>query len=369
MNLLINGISSRSGGAIVYLSNLIENILKKNSDIKIYLIIEDSFQEIFKNILSHNQIICVKKINIFGRILSEIVMINFLIKKYKITHILYPGGVSFPTFSRTKKIIVVQNMLPFSDKHIKKYRSPYQKIRLRLLKLLTMLSLQRSDAIIFISKFCKTVIEKKYNLEKIKKDVIFLGSQPFFHKKNETKSLIRGRYFTYVSFIDYYKAHIELIYGYNIYFRKGGAKKLYIIGDSNSEYLIKVQKLISDLGLEPQIKILPHQTKINLRNIYQNAHVNIFASQVENCPNILFEIMASKQQALISSFSPMPEFAKDTVIYFNSASIYDISEKLLQADLIASEKPNYNINRAYLLVKKYSWEVTASKTVDLLRSI
>ena len=104
MNLLINGVSSRSGGALVYLSNLIENILKKNSNIKIYLIIEESFQEIFKNILSHNQIIYVKKINILGRILSEIVMINFLIKKYKITHILYPGGVSFPTFIRAKKL-------------------------------------------------------------------------------------------------------------------------------------------------------------------------------------------------------------------------------------------------------------------------
>jgi glycosyltransferase involved in cell wall biosynthesis len=135
-----------------------------------------------------------------------------------------------------------------------------------------------------------------------------------------------------------------------------------------NQYLIQVQKLIYDLDLCRYIKILPHQTKINLRNIYQNAHVNIFASQVENCPNILFEIMASKQQALISSFSPMPEFAKDTVMYFNSSSIYDISEKLSQADLIASEKSNNKIHRAFLLAKYYSWEVAASKTVDLIRS-
>jgi hypothetical protein len=64
----------------------------------------------------------------------------------------------------------------------------------------------------------------------------------------------------------------------------------------------------------------------------------------------------------------MPEFAKDTVMYFNSSSIYDISEKLSQADLIASEKSNNNIHRASLLVKNYSWEVAASKTLNLLRS-
>jgi glycosyltransferase involved in cell wall biosynthesis len=368
MNLLINGISSRSGGALVYLSNLIEHILKKNSDIKIYLMIEETFKENFINILSPDEIIYVKKTNIFGRLIKELFLVNFFIKKYNITHMLFPGGISFPTFKSVKKIIVIQNMLPFSDMHAKQYRSIYQKNRLRILKLLTVLSLQKCDAIIFISNFCKSLIVKKYNLEKIKKDVIFLGSQPYFHKKSELKRLIKGSYFTYVSFLDYYKAQIQLIYGYNIYRRKGGSKTLYLIGDSNSEYLIQVQKLIYDLDLCRYIKILPHQTKINLRNIYQNAHVNIFASQVENCPNILFEIMASKQQALISSFSPMPEFAKDTVMYFNSSSIYDISEKLSQADLIASEKSNNNIHRAFLLAKYYSWEVAASKTVDLIRS-
>ena len=106
MNLLINGISSRSGGALVYLSNLIEHILKKNSDIKIYLMVEETFKENFINILSPDEIIYVKKTNIFGRLMKELFLVNFFIKKYNITHMLFPGGISFPTFKSVKKITI-----------------------------------------------------------------------------------------------------------------------------------------------------------------------------------------------------------------------------------------------------------------------
>ena len=43
----------------------------------------------------------------------------------------------------------------------------------------------------------------------------------------------------------------------------------------------------------------------SLPNLYKNAEINVFLSEIENCPNILLEALSSKKPVLCSNKQPM----------------------------------------------------------------
>ena len=65
-----------------------------------------------------------------------------------------------------------------------------------------------------------------------------------------------------------------------------------------------------------------------LPNLYKNAEINVFLSEVENCPNILLEALASKKPVLCSNKHPMIEFGGDAPFYCNPRDIEEIEERL-----------------------------------------
>ena len=65
-----------------------------------------------------------------------------------------------------------------------------------------------------------------------------------------------------------------------------------------------------------------------LPSLYRHALINIFASECENCPNIMLEALASGRPLLASCREPMPEFGGDAAIYFDPSSPVELAEKL-----------------------------------------
>jgi len=95
--------------------------------------------------------------------------------------------------------------------------------------------------------------------------------------------------------------------------------------------------------------------------VYQHALLNIFASQCENCPNILLEALAAGRPVVVSNRPPMPEFAGDAAVYFDPQSPNELADVLASvlddsaamADLSAKAE-----KRAFL----YDWKSTAMAT-------
>ena len=143
---------------------------------------------------------------------------------------------------------------------------------------------------------------------------------------------------------------------------------LYLVGSiNNKKYFQDLKKLIKKLNLDSKIFFTGKIEHEYMPAVYKHSLMVIFASKIENCPNILLEAIAMNKLILCSNTKPMPEFGKDSVIYFNPNSPFDLSEKLIE---ILSENQLFKTYEEKTKnVKIFSWEDCANKTWKELGSI
>jgi glycosyltransferase involved in cell wall biosynthesis len=372
MKILINAFSLRLGGGQTYLTNILKHS-PEDKNFKIYLLCDsslkiDNFPENVY-ILNHRGFI-----NPLVRACWENIFIPFLVYKYKINVVFSPGGLIpiLLRFMRVKTAVTFQNMLPFCETQRRKYPYGFRRFREWILKYMLSSSLKRADLVIFISNFAKNFIETRYKIKGNSK-VIYHGIDPIFtskssHQNGYFKLFFKRKYFTYVSFIDFYKNQLEVVRGYKKYLTEGGKGKLFLIGSEYKAYGDIVRNEIKKLKLSSDVIMLGNITHNDLPFIYQNASANIFASSVENCPNILLEIMASKKPALVSKLDPMPEIAHNTVLYFDPTSPDDFAKQLAN---IANNKNYFSrfSKKAFIRSRKYSWNASSFATWNALKVI
>lgn len=365
MRILVNGLSARLGGGQTYLINLLSHILP-DSEWEVFLLCQDN---LIIDDLPPNVRRLKTKINLenpIKRAIWELLFINRIIKKNNIEIYFSPGGllpvVRFP--SNIKSVVTFQNMLPFDIEQRKRYPLGYRRIRDWLLERGLSNAMKKADLVIFISEFAKRFIFDRLGEIKAKSVVIPHGlSQQFFpHTEKISKiptAINEYEYFLYVSFIDYYKSQIEVVQAFaelkNI--TKTSAK-LILVGAENPPYGLKLRQEISRLELEGSVKILGNLPHSDLPYLYQNALINLFASCTENCPNILLEIMASGRPALVSNYEPMPEFAGNTVTYFDPKNHTELVEQWA-ALLLNMECGLKQAKSATDRVSNMKWENTA----------
>ena len=101
-------------------------------------------------------------------------------------------------------------------------------------------------------------------------------------------------YILYVSIFDIYKNQLEVVRGFSeLRKNRPTLEKLVLAGYNDSSYGAEVKREISRLGLEDKVILpgnVPHR---ELPAVYQHAKINLFASECENCPNILLEAMGA----------------------------------------------------------------------------
>jgi len=171
-----------------------------------------------------------------------------------------------------------------------------------------------------------------------------------------------GQYLLYVSSVVPYKAQIEVVRGYALLKQRRPTKeKLVLVGWELPGYTDKVRREVSKLGLADDVRLLGPAPYEQLPSLYQHAVVNIFASECENCPNILLEAMAAGRPVVCSNRPPMPEFAGDAAIYFDPSSPEDLAEKLLWLLNRPGLLDNYGC-RARERSLLFDWEKTAEVT-------
>jgi glycosyltransferase involved in cell wall biosynthesis len=138
-------------------------------------------------------------------------------------------------------------------------------------------------------------------------------------------------------------------------------EKLMLVGPEVAEYGKLVRREISNLRLQDSVLVtgpLPHS---DLPPVYRNALVNIFASECENCPNILIEALASGRPVLSSHYPPMPEFGGEGAIYFDPRSPGDLAEKLA-ALLDDAPRMRELALKAESQSRRYAWQSCAQRT-------
>lgn len=269
-------------------------------------------------------------------------------------------------------ITMCRNLQPFIVSEVKKV-SLFSKERYRLIlaKQTMIQSYNNANGIIFLSEFAKEIILPllKSNMQNI---IIPHGVNEYFRKnENEINTNIQiGKPINllYVSKAYNYKNHDKVIIAVNLLRKKLNADiQLTLIGGiSLSAYSIirKTLKQLTDTEWIHWIEDVPNQQLIHY---YHTADIFVFASSVENFPNILLEAMASGLPIACSNHRPMIDILQGSGELFNPENPESIAfaiENLIQD----SYSRNQKAKKSYKIAKNYSYERMSTETINFLQN-
>ena len=365
---MINALSARLGGGQTYLINLLRRIPTREA-VQCYILGPQTLQKSIGHSGLHWLSTRWPLDNPVIRAAWERFLLPDILSQIGIDVLFCPGGVvATPTPQRCKVVTMFRNMIPFDKVQRARYPLGYMRARNWLLERAMLQSMLKADLVIFVSNFARQVIEQQAP-QRIKRAVVIPhGVGPEFRAGSapvqRPQWLPDGDYLLYVSTFDVYKAQLEVVRGFSLLKRRrDGKEKLVLVGSErqNPQYSRRVRGEIKRLGLEQDVRIAGLVPYHELPGAYQNALINLFAAESENCPNILLEAMAAGRPVVSSRFPPMPEFGGDAVVYFNPRESEDFAEKVGK---LLDDPTAFRIlgQRATQHSLRYDWEVTAATT-------
>src|SRR3990167_3545305 len=214
MKIAINTTSAVAGGGVTYIKNFLTYLSKINTNHQYLVLTTPAGKEVFYfqhpnfKFLSFR----IPSKNSLLRILWEQLNVPFILKKEGVDVLFSPGNVC-PLFTQLPNVVMIQNIEPFSNDFSRK-----RGLRLRLLKLLTMLSIKKAQRVIFPSMRARNLIETSGTFVK-HAEVIYHGiNKEIFHPHTEEdmsyqckKKYNLDKFILYVSHIQRYKNFLELI--------------------------------------------------------------------------------------------------------------------------------------------------------------
>jgi len=312
------------------LINLLE-FLRQDESVEVFVLAPDSL-EVPERRNIHRIRVRWPVENPATRAIWEKVCLARLARRLEADVLFCPGGIIGSRVpAGCKTVTMFENMIPFDPAQRRKYPLGYMRVRNWLLERAVRQSMKKADQVICHSEFAEKVIESNAPGLSTKLVVIPHGIGRRFRSGPALRPewLPAERYILYVSTIDVYKAQVEVVRGYALLKQcRPSVEKLIFVGPERAHYAQKVRNEILRLRLQQDVLLtgpIPHD---QLPSLYQNALINIFASECESCPNILLEAMASGRPLLVSNRPPMPEFAGDAAIYFDPSNPQDLAEKL-----------------------------------------
>ncbi|MDA7441037.1 glycosyltransferase family 4 protein [Candidatus Pseudothioglobus singularis] len=363
-HIVISAFSARRGGGKTYLSNLLKHFPSDNN-IRVTILASKHFDLAQDNSDMRIERILFPVHNPIMRVIWEIFILPFYLRNNDVDLFFCPGGV-VPRFGfgSWKTITMFRNMIPFDSFQRRKYPFGYMRIRNWQLYNSMLRSMKTADKVIFISNYAKGVVEKIIDIKR--SFVIPHGVHEDFKDVGqflERPDLLPNEpYIVYPSIIDAYKSQLEVVRAIDILKKqKSKIPMVLFVGETMGQYGSEVRDMIKELHLEKDIIIFGSVDYSNMPALYHFSEFVIFASQSENCPNILLEALASGCAILCSDRMPMPEFAENDVEYFDPTDPESIASEINKF-VVFPEKVQHKKKQALQNTSVNDWQKVAEKT-------
>lgn len=269
-------------------------------------------------------------------------------------------------------VVGVSNLAPFSTEAWS-HESWRVKLKMALLRKTIISSVERASSVLALSEACRAVlISEGIAAEKIQ--VASNGVDSYWSLSVLNNNLLNHLSITkpfvlYVSHFHRYKNYARLVKAYAalpLELRK--AHQLVLVGQpQNLSCYQEIKSLIESLGLKDEVLLISGLNSEELRVLYQKTKLFVFASLIENSPNILLEAMMSGSPIMTSRLAPMPEFCGDAALYFDALNVQDISEKL-QSLLSDPDKLVELAKAARIQASQFSWDNFVTRVVRQLEA-
>lgn len=320
MKIAINTMSAVAGGGVTYIKNLLTYLSKLNTHHQFLILTTPKGKETFYfqhpdfkflsfRIPSKSSIL---------RILWEQLILPSFLKKEKVDVLFSPGNIC-PLFSTIPNVVMVQNVEPFNNE-LAKGQGLIQKIRLKLLKSLTILSLKRAQRVIFPSMKAYAITEKFGTLAR-HAEVIYHGiDKEVFYPRTEDKTsyLLKKKYgldkfILYVSHIQRYKNFFELIKAFILLKGKiDDDVQLVFAGKCfDREYYDEMKAFIVEQGYENRVVFLGNIPYEELPYLYSACMIFVYPSTCESFGMTLGCVLL---KSFINSAVPSGDPSSTTII-------------------------------------------------------
>ncbi len=130
----------------------------------------------------------------------------------------------------------------------------------------------------------------------------------------------------------------------------------------------QVKQYVEELGLEKKVRLLPSVPIGDLVSIYNGAVIFATASLYEGFGFTPLEAMACEIPAVVSNTSAIPEVCSHAALYADPRNSGEFASQLntLMED---NDLRNRLITDGKMQVRKFDWQTTAKKTLDVLESV
>ena len=221
-------------------------------------------------------------------------------------------------------------------------------------------TLQSSRKIITVSNFSKREILKHYKVEENKVDVIY---NAVYNKFTPSEKENCEKYILGVSSLSKHKNFDMLVKSFNKIKNKN--LKLYIVGEKNRNlnYI-----LTQGHNVNSNVIFTGRVSDQELVELYSNAACFVFPSLYEGFGIPPLEAMASGTPVVASNAASIPEVCGDAALYFDPLDIEDIAEKILKI-VQNDDMKKALIHKGFKQIKKYSWEKSANKMINVINKI
>jgi glycosyltransferase involved in cell wall biosynthesis len=234
--------------------------------------------------------------------------------------------------------------------------------------------LKRATAIIAVSNRGREDIIKQVKIDPAKVTTVHLAISPMFRVIKDTQVLeaVRRKYQLPPRFI----LHVGHIYpGKNF----GGVLRalarvrehadlcLVNVGTPRRKYSGDLE-LIGKLGLDAHVILAGYAPQEDLVAMYNLAELVAFPSIYESFPAIPLEANACGCPVVTSPTGGTPESAGEAALYVDPKDEAGLCEAILR--MLADQDLRQDlVSKGFQNVKRFSWEITANRTLDVLGSL
>lgn len=370
MKVMINLLSSSSGGALSYLRNLvplIANQFTESDEHKLSLLLYASHKKELSGL--DPSIECVEVTphsNGYARVLWETITLPKIIKEKSIDVLFTPYQLA-PVVSGIKNVAMIRNMEPFL---FQKYRYNFQNfLRNSILRKASIKTLKRVDRVIAVSQFSASYCLNTLNIPGNTLNTIYHGrDKRFSTTPNEgddqalaSLGITREYFFTCGSMLPYRRCEL-IIDAFNHWAIDKNCELVIAGSSTDGRYQTYIQRLIDSSPIAHKIKWLGQVSPENMRVLYRHSKAFVTATEIEACPNIGIEALSSGCYIVSSNNDPLPEIFVDAADFYDADSTQELAAQL-EHHFARSDRIN---NKALTRAEFFSWEACSHATFKAL---
>jgi len=228
-------------------------------------------------------------------------------------------------------------------------------------------SVRVADHVITVSKSTKADIVAEFGVDPSDVSVVPLGPGGGLRAVTGDPP-VEGQYVLFVGAVRRHKNVETLVDAYQRYRNRTDAElSLVVAGRTQSGYQPELERAIAE-EFRADVHFLGHVSDDTVATLYEHAAVFVFPSLYEGFGLPPLEAMGYGTPVIASDRASIPEVVGDAGMYVDPEDSVDLVTKL--ATVLENEDIQADLReRGYDRYEEFSWERTASETLDIYREV